>query len=313
LIWKAFSPKKIAEGEDKPIISLVLLLKEPRYLEARIVAEIVSSAWGGKYSFSDMDEDKANHDEVETRWVVGRSPLFLIQCPEGMFMLNNFSQPYWSNKEEVIEEVRELRLRNAIEEHTAWLSVDLMGEEPDQVNRPAIYAKIAKLISELSGPDCVALLQPEGPRINVWDEALSEKLSGGKNVDELFEINLAPVKIISDDDPRMKAAVAEARSRWPEFVEAFQKKDCENYAVKAPVTGNGNKEFIWIEVKGLEPEYIHGTLGNDPVNLGNLKFGDQVEVPLKDLNDWVFVRDGKPTGMFTLKVLMADGEVEGAG
>ena len=103
----------------------------------------------------------------------------------------------------------------------------------------------------------------------------------------------------------MKAAVAEARTTWPQFVEAFKKRDGENFGIKAPITANGRTEFIWVEVTGLEPEYIHGTLGNDPVDLGDLKYGSQVEVPLEDLNDWGYIRNGEPVGMFTVKVLQA--------
>jgi uncharacterized protein YegJ (DUF2314 family) len=34
-----------------------------------------------------------------------------------------------------------------------------------------------------------------------------------------------------------------------------------------------------------------------------MKLGDRVEVPIKDLNDWLYFRDGKPQGLFTVKVL----------
>jgi len=99
--------------------------------------------------------------------------------------------------------------------------------------------------------------------------------------------------------------VAEARRRWPEFVEAFRAKAGENFGVKAPLTVDDDREFIWIEVVGLEPDYVHGTLGNEPVALGWLKMGDRVEVPVKDVTDWAYLRDGQPVGMFSVKVLDA--------
>jgi len=51
-IWKEFSPAQIAEikGKKRPLISFVLLLREPRYLEKAILAQILSAAWGGDYS-----------------------------------------------------------------------------------------------------------------------------------------------------------------------------------------------------------------------------------------------------------------------
>ncbi len=302
-IWRDFDPRRIAEeaeetDDSKPMISMVLLLRQPRYLEEAVLAQIVSSAWGGDYATEDA--------EGKGQWVTGETPLFMIQSPHGMFIVNNFSVPYWNDKEAVVKEIEELRLRKAVEDHNAWLSVDLMGPAGDDVDRDAAYPYIAKLIAELGGPDCTAILQPEGMRINVWDDELVEKLRGPNALEEFARPINAPVCRVEDDDAEMKAASAEARARWPEFVEAFKKRDGRNFAVKAPITVDGNTEFIWIDVVGLEPEYIHGTLANDPVDLGNMKLGDRVEVPLKELNDWGYIRNGAPVGMFTVKVLMKE-------
>src|SRR5688572_30642375 len=47
-IWKDCRKVTALEQakEKKPLVSLVLLLRGPRYLEARVLAESVSSAWG---------------------------------------------------------------------------------------------------------------------------------------------------------------------------------------------------------------------------------------------------------------------------
>src|SRR5262249_40933732 len=94
-IWRDFSPEKIADTEDqkRPLLSFVLLLREPRYLETNILAQILSSAWGGDYSSQD--------GEKTGRFVVGETPVFLINSPGGFFMLNNFSRPYFDNPETV--------------------------------------------------------------------------------------------------------------------------------------------------------------------------------------------------------------------
>ena len=111
--------------------------------------------------------------------------------------------------------------------------------------------------------------------------------------------------------PKVKAAagcrlaVEESRARWPEFVAAFRARDGEMFSVKAPMHGGGNTEFIWIEVESLEDSTIRGKLGNDPVDLGGLKAGHDVRIAVADVNDWVFMRAGKPEGLFTPKVLEA--------
>jgi uncharacterized protein YegJ (DUF2314 family) len=297
-VWKEFAPDKLAREDDcQPMISLVLLLRQPRYLEASILAHIVSSAWGGNYA--------SIEDEESTRFVVGESPLFMVQSPEGMFIVHNFDRQYFDNTDAVVADLTELRTRKAVEEHQAWLAVDLISPHDQKASAESLYPQIAKLIAELAGADCLAILQPETGKINVWDQSLEETLRGPNALEHFAEPADPPVVQIDGEDPRMQAAVDEARSRWPEFVDAFKKKDGENFSIKAPITVDECTEFIWVVVDGLEPEYIHGTLGNDPVNLGNLKLGDRVEVPLKDLNDWVYMRDDKPVGLFTSKVLSA--------
>src|SRR5256885_1284114 len=90
--WSDFSPDKNAEQQEeedereneeekRPLISLALLLREPRYLDSSILSQIVSAAWGETYGHG---ED--GHENESSRFVVGESPLFLIQSPRAMFM-----------------------------------------------------------------------------------------------------------------------------------------------------------------------------------------------------------------------------------
>lgn len=308
--WKEFSPEKItadrdesgddAEGEDsedkKPMISLALLLREPRYLESAVLAQIVSSAWGGDYSGDENDGETQ-------RYVVGESPLFMVNSPDGMFIIHNHPRPYFDNPEAVAGDMKEMRLQKTVLDNQAWLAVDLISLNDENAEPESVYPQIAKLIAELAGTDCLAIFQPQTGRINVWDTALEEKLRGPDALEVFTESVNPPVVNADSDDPRMKAAVSEARARWPEFVEAFKQRDGENFSIKAPVTVGDVTEFIWIEVDGLEPEYIHGKLGNEPVDLEGMKLGDRVEIPLKDLNDWAYLRNEELTGAFTMKVL----------
>jgi len=297
-IWKEFSPEQIDGDHEKkrPLISFVLLLREPRYLETTILAQILSSAWGGDYSCNDKEKNG--------EFVVGESPVFMIKSPQGIFMLNNFAGPYIDQSPEAIAaEIDELRLRKAMEEHKAWLSVDLMHTFDSQVAPESTYPQIANLIAELAGPDCLAIYNPQSRKINVWDSSLEQKLRGPNPLQDFSQPTFVPVTAVESEDPRMEAAVAEARARWPEFVQAFNQRDGRLFSIKAPITAGDCTEFIWVKVTGLEPEYIHGTLGNEPVDLQGLKMDDPIEIPLKDLNDWAFMRKGEPVGLFTTKAI----------
>lgn len=298
--WGEESPDvEDGDEEDKPIISIVLLLKAPRYLEDFILTQVLEEAWGGDFS----SDDEENQDG----FVVGETPMFVVKSPHGMFMIHNRPEPYFEDAEAVGEEIGELRLRRAVMEHQAWLSVDLLSAFDDSQPPEMFYPLIIRLIYELAeAGDVLAVLRPETGQINLWSDDVLEALLRPDGLEAFNRIDAeVPVIPVAEDDPAMVAAVGEARRRWPEFLEQFQSRsDDDHFGVKAPVTSGGNTEFIWIEVSGLEPEYIHGKLGNEPVALDGLSLGSVVEVPVAELNDWYFTRgEGDPVGLFTVKAV----------
>lgn len=289
------------DEENGPLISLVLLLSKARYLEDKILAHAITKAWEVPVSTKDEKFD----DEEGTTFVVGQSPLFITSHRGTMYMINNFDRQYFDEVEKVAEDCKELRIRKAILEHKAWLSVDLLGKSSSLEDEQTAYLCIGKLVAELSTEDCMAIFCPQTGQLNIYDPALDEKLRSDKPLEVFGHMPLLPVIAVDDDDPAMNAAVEEAKRRWPEFKEAFAKRKPDQiFSAKAGITRNGNTEFIWFKVAGLAGGEIHGYLDNDPVNLGELKHGDYVSVPESDLNDWVYKEDDRIVGMFTTKVLM---------
>jgi uncharacterized protein YegJ (DUF2314 family) len=281
--------------EQKPLISLVLLLRHARGLNRKMLAENAKAAWRAEFG--------TDENEGVSSYVAGESPVFFVSYDRVVYMVHNHHAPYFDDSEKVAAAVNELRLSSAIREHTAWMAVDFMGGERI-ANAAEAYPEIAKLVAELGGPDCVAIFCPETGAINLYDSSLEEKLRGPDPLSAVTEPLFAPVVSIAEDDPRMVAAVAEAQQRWPEFVEAFENRRGQNFAIKAPVTKGGQKEFIWITVNRIEGNLIHGTLDNDPLN-PDLKAGDAIKVPLQELNDWAYSVGENSVGPFTLKVLQA--------
>ena len=101
----------------------------------------------------------------------------------------------------------------------------------------------------------------------------------------------------------MAEASNQARTRWNEFVEAFNSGNAQHCAVKAPVTVGSRTEFIWITVDSIKDGLISGRLGNEPIDLGDLKLDSKVTVDTAVVADWVFFQDEQPTGLFSLKAL----------
>lgn len=114
--------------------------------------------------------------------------------------------------------------------------------------------------------------------------------------------------IQAGDDPRLAAAAAEARKRWPEFIKEFNKSEPNvAYAVKVsfPVRGGGS-EHMWISVTAIDGTTIRGVLDSEPVNDVGLKRGDAATTTIDQIEDWMVGRGkGNLKGLFSVPVLQA--------
>lgn len=296
LIWDVVREMRAAKRErDKPLISLVQFRRAPNnFLTDKKLADIAQRLWANQMP-KQPDGDG---------WVaIGQNPSFIVNAPGMTLLVNNFPRRYFDDEDDPGGEMTELRLRRALEAHQSWLSVDLLSLHDDSKPREEAYPQIAKFFAELLDEDCLAVYTPETGRILAYEASLVEKLRGPNPMEIFGELTFAPVVQIADDDPRMKAAVEEARRRWPEFLAAFNSRAGEHFAIKAPVTVEEETEFIWIEVERIEGSTIHGHLANDPVALGEMKIGDAVSVSLEKLNDWNYMNGSELKGGFTVQVL----------
>lgn len=287
-----------ADEDERGMISIVGLVSELPFLDESVLARHIENAWG-------ITLDATSDDPAD--FVVGEAPLFVVRAKDCMFMVHYFDRPYFDDPEEVSASMRDIRVGYVVEQHTGWFSVDLMsaGDETDPTD-PASYAMIGKLFAEIVDDHCLALLFPAFQTCLPWEPGFEQSLRTDNPLSAL-NVDYLPVVRVDANDPRMIAAVDEARSRFDEFVSAFENRsaDDESYAVKAPIDAGGNTEVIWMTVQGIENGIIYGVLANDPVDLGRLKIGDRVKSRVEDLNDWMYTTatDDEPIGGFTVKLL----------
>lgn len=131
----------------------------------------------------------------------------------------------------------------------------------------------------------------------------SEEAEGDPSSEEDTEVFL-----INSDDPRMQAAVDEARRRWPEFLKAFENRGPHDiFAVKAPFTDGEITESMWVNVESIEGGGVSGMLANEPLDIASLAQGDQVCVTAGEICDWGYRLAGQEAGNFTQKVIEAAG------
>ncbi len=283
--------------KESPPVAFVWLLDEPRRLDVDTVRRLVGQA---------LEIDfPAEPSEEAPRFVVGEAPSFMVKLDQHMLLLNTFPVPYMDNPEAVAKSISEGRIAQAVREHRAWISADLLGEyEGEELARG--QQMIARIAAALADDHCLALHVTHLGQTLPYNPELPDALREEDPLGSLH-VGFAPVTEIRPDDPDLKKAEAEARSRWPEFLEAYRnpRPNQGDFNVKLPISDGKITEHIWVSVQGIEGDEILGDLANQPLNLKFMREGDRVRGKVEDVEDWGY-RDGDDfQGLFTVKVLQA--------
>jgi len=280
---------------EQPLNALVMFLAHPADLDAESIARTAGRALGRRFAIGG--------ESAQDAFVSGEEPSFVLKHGEHFFLINTFPRPYMDDPDSAAAEIGELRLRKAVLDHGAWLSIDLLGEAK-RAELPEVYRIIGKLAAALAGDECLAVFSPATAQLSLFDRETARLLRSDNPLD-LFEVhNHPPVVPVSGDDPRLKVAVARARKRWPEFVAAFEeRRPSQTFAVKARIGDGEVFEYMWVAVSGLEHGFIYGKLDNDPIELTSICCGDRVRVHVRELNDWLFSDGDQVAGGFTIEIL----------
>ncbi len=108
---------------------------------------------------------------------------------------------------------------------------------------------------------------------------------------------------VEDTNPEMVAAIAKAQKTLPQFWQVFNKREHgeSNFVLVVRITNRGHIEhFVTTDFERRDGKTMV-TISNAPNIVGNVKSGDQIEIPDTDITDWHYKRDGKYVGMFTMK------------
>jgi uncharacterized protein YegJ (DUF2314 family) len=290
-----------AKAPDDRFVSLVFLLREPIALDVPKLQAAAERAF--KTEFNGKNPEMT----VEA---TERQGLFVVRIPNVFLGVASLTGSYVDKDKRAgtAEALRTFRLKKAIQDHKAWLAVDFV-EEHSQCEKAIAYRHIGKLIAELANDDCLALYCVETGQMNSYEPDLLPILRGENPLAALTQPREDRVARVDGDDPRMVAAVAEARRRWPEFVKAFKaKRPLQGFAVKVPFKEDAETEFMWVEVLKIDGEKIEGKLSNEPNTIKKLKLNDKVTVKVADVQDWIYSDGEKMVGGFSAKVLEEAGK-----
>ncbi len=282
------------------MVSLVALTRSHRAMDPAILARIVQQQF--KLDVGD------GTNEGPDGFVVSNEILTTIFMQGDMILINSFPNTYVENVEEVANTMPDLRVRTLLKEHRAWFSCDFVGVDfrTSESEVYAMYGKLGRLFAQLLDDDCLLIYLPDfGLSFPINEETQAALLSGNP-IGELQKTMEVPMIEIDSNHPAMKRAVEEAKQRLPEFLTAVEEGRGSCHSIKAPITVDDVTEFIWITLTCIEGGRVYGQIGNNPVNLGSLRLGSNVVVPVEDIVDWMHLDEqGHPVGGFSLKAIQA--------
>jgi uncharacterized protein YegJ (DUF2314 family) len=111
------------------------------------------------------------------------------------------------------------------------------------------------------------------------------------------------------DDPEMTAAIKKARATIATFwkAHAAPPPGVRNFALKVAITepGNDQTEHFWlIKVRKEAEGRLSGLVNNDPNHIKSVRMGQRYTFNQGMISDWMFLRNGKIVGAWTLRVII---------
>ena len=106
------------------------------------------------------------------------------------------------------------------------------------------------------------------------------------------------------DEQEMEAAIARARSEVDVFVGEMSKGNGTKFAVKAPIHDKDDTEHFWLTDIVYRDGKFEGVIGNEPGVVSNVKMGQKWIIKKSEISDWMFMRDGKIHGNYTMRPLL---------
>ncbi|MCL4694588.1 MAG: DUF2314 domain-containing protein [Candidatus Hydrogenedentes bacterium] len=111
---------------------------------------------------------------------------------------------------------------------------------------------------------------------------------------------------VTEDDPAMNAAIAEARATLGEFVARMENPEPgdSDFAIKVAITDPNGTEHFWANnVEVIGPGFT-ATINNDPNIVRSVRLGQRVRARRDDVSDWLYLSNGRMVGNRTLRVLL---------
>src|SRR5438876_4511671 len=179
---------------DAPPFSVVLLLRHHQELTEQRIHAAIRAVWG---------RGPRGDDE----YVVYQDPVSVVRMDGRMFLLNSIPQPYGDDPQAAASVVGDLRQRKLLQEHQAWMSVDLLSPQtPKGDERDECYRYICRMAANFLDDTCLGVYFPESGNLRPHDAELQQALEDDKPLDAITRWENSPVLLIDSKDPALQAA-----------------------------------------------------------------------------------------------------------
>jgi uncharacterized protein YegJ (DUF2314 family) len=108
---------------------------------------------------------------------------------------------------------------------------------------------------------------------------------------------------VPNEHAAMQEAVTKARKTVLQFIGALEHPSPgeTDFEVKKPFVEKGNVEHIWLSDVTFVGGRFQGKVDNEPVKIPGLKLGQVVSVNPDEISDWVYIKNGKLVGGYTIR------------
>ena len=108
---------------------------------------------------------------------------------------------------------------------------------------------------------------------------------------------------VPNEHAAMQKAVAKARKTVLQFIDALQHPTPgeTDFEVKKPFVQKGDVEHIWLSEVTFVGGHFQGKVDNEPVKIRGLKLGQVLSVNPDEISDWVYIKNGKLVGGYTIR------------
>lgn len=129
----------------------------------------------------------------------------------------------------------------------------------------------------------------------------------GCNTKKIERENEPDIYEVQSSDVEMNQAIENAKKTLDRFDIAFKNNSrvFTFFSLKKRFEENGNIEHIWIgNIQGFKDGKYKGVIDNLPEIIKNVKLGDTVEINKNEISDWMYLKNSKLHGGYTIRLLV---------